>query len=86
MKNLVTIFSSQSLLLGTNVPNDILAATIVNKCYKNHAMVCTFKWKPLGRWSGTVEMPGRLSGIVEMHGRLSGTGRLHGNKLSGILG
>ena len=32
-----------------------LAATIVNKCYNNHAIVCTFKWKPLGRWSGTVE-------------------------------
>ena len=24
-------------------------------CYKNYAIVCTFKWKPLGRWSGTVE-------------------------------
>ena len=29
--------------------------TIVNKCYKNHGIVCTFKWKPFGRWSGTVE-------------------------------
>ena len=39
----------------TNHLQYILTVTIVNKCYKNHAIVCTFKSKPLGRRSGTVE-------------------------------
>ena len=40
-----------------------MAATIiVNKCYKNHAI---FKWKSLGRWSGTGRLHGnRSSGIL----------------------